>query len=220
MDMDGSYDAILFDNDGVLTTPTDRDVLLEAMTEAFATVGVSNPPQAAIETLLSPDVDSLRTTAVEHGVEPQTLWTAREEAAIAAQRAELTAGRKQLYDDTAVLDSLSQPTAIVSNNQHETIGNILEHLDLPPFEVWYGREPTIEGINRKKPRPYYLEQAIDELGATEPLYVGDSYADVAAAAALDIDVAFIRREHREGYTFDGPARPTFEIESLRALPLH
>ncbi len=63
------------------------------------------------------------------------------------------------------------PQAIVSNNQHETIRNILEHLALDGFEVWYGREPTIQGIQRKKPNAYYLESAIDELGVSNPLYV-------------------------------------------------
>ncbi|MGQ3413578.1 HAD family hydrolase [Natrinema sp. LN54] len=209
-----AYDAVIFDNDGVLTTPTDRDVLIDAMTDAFESVGVTDPPADHIETLLSPDVTSLRRTADHHGIDPDDLWRAREDAAIAAQLAELRAGRKRHYDDVAALESLSIPTAIVSNNQHETIGNVLEHCDLA-VDVWYGREPTFEGIERKKPRPYYLERALADLAVENPLFVGDSHVDIAAADAAGIDAAFIRRDHRREYALS--SEPAHEIESLEAL---
>ncbi|WP_226007217.1 HAD family hydrolase [Natrinema salinisoli] len=211
-----TYDAVIFDNDGVLTTPTDRDVLIDAMRDAFETVGVVDPSPDDVDTLLSPDVPSLRRVAADHGIDPDELWTARENAAIAAQLAELRTGRKRHYDDVTALESLSVPTAIVSNNQHETIGNVLEHCALAAFDVWYGREPTLEGIERKKPRPYYLERALADLGVENPLFVGDSRVDIAAADAAGIDAAFIRRDHRTGYELS--AEPTHEIESLAALP--
>ncbi|PCR90010.1 HAD family hydrolase [Natrinema ejinorense] len=210
-----AYDAVIFDNDGVLTTPTERDVLIDAMHDAFETVGVTDPAADHVDTLLSPDLPSLRRLAADHGVEPDELWTAREEAAIAAQLAELRRGEKRHYDDVTTLESLSVPTGIVSNNQHETIGNILEHCDLAGFDVWYGREPTLEGIERKKPTPYYLERACTDLGAENPLYVGDSRVDVAAADAAGIDAAFIRREHRTGYELS--REPAHELESLAAV---
>jgi phosphoglycolate phosphatase len=211
-----AYDAFVFDNDGVLTTPTDRDVLIDAMHTAFADVGVRNPTDDEVRTLLGPDVSSLRTIADDRELEPEPLWQSRERAAIEAQLEELRAGHKRPYDDISTLESLDASTAIVSNNQHETIGNILEHCSFAPFDAWYGREPTLEGIERKKPEPYYLEQAIDETGAENPLYVGDSRVDVAAADALGIDSAFIRRDHRRGYEL--ASEPTYEIESLERLP--
>lgn len=210
-----AYDAFLFDNDGVLTRPTDRAVLVEAIRAAFAEVGVTEPTNDEVETLLGPDVPSLRAVAADRDLEPETLWAARERAAIEAQLEELRAGRKRAYEDVTALERLEEPTAIVSNNQHETIGNILEHCSLVPFDVWYGREPTIQGVERKKPEPYYLERAIDDLGVENPIYVGDSRVDVAAADALGIDAAFVRREHRRGY--DLPTEPTYEIDSLAEL---
>ncbi|RQG96667.1 HAD family hydrolase [Natrarchaeobius chitinivorans] len=216
--MDTRYDAVIFDNDGVLTTPTDRDVLLKAIGEAFANVGVTEPPADHVRTLVSPDPDSVRHIADYHGVDPEGLWHARERAAIEAQLAELEAGRKGVYDDVSSLEALSVPTAIVSNNQHETIRNILERCDLEGFEVWYGREPSIEGIERKKPTPHYLERAIDDLGATNPLYVGDSRVDVLAADAAGVHSAFIRRKHRVGYDLPADPEPHYEIDSLEGLP--
>ncbi|WP_247001891.1 HAD family hydrolase [Halosolutus gelatinilyticus] len=212
------YDAIVFDNDGVLTTPTDRDALIEAGRAAFEEVGVTDPADDHVETLLGPTVDSLHRTADEHGVDPQDLWIARERAAIDAQLEEIRAGRKRLYDDVDVVDALETAKAIVSNNQHETIGNILDYFDLNGFNPWYGREPTIEGIDRKKPTPYYLELALEELGATNPLYVGDTWVDVEAADAAGIDSAYIWRDHAVGYEEWTAARPTHEIETLAAIP--
>ncbi|MDG5761355.1 HAD hydrolase-like protein [Natronococcus sp. A-GB1] len=209
------YDAFVFDNDGVLTRPTDRGVLVEAIRAAFDEVGVAEPTSHEVETLLGPDVDSLRTVATDRELEPETLWAARERAAVEAQLEELRKGRKRPYEDVTALERLEEPTAIVSNNQHETIGNILDHCSLAPFDVWYGREPTLGGVQRKKPEPYYLERAIDDLGAENPIYVGDSRVDVAAADALGIDAAFVRRDHRRGY--DLPTEPTYEIDSLAEL---
>ncbi|SDR20037.1 HAD family hydrolase [Natronobacterium texcoconense] len=213
--MGTAYDAIVFDNDGVLTTPTDYDVLVDAVHDAFETVGVHEPPTDHVETLLSPDVPSLRRIADDHGLEPDELWNARERAAIEAQLEEMRAGRKRPYDDIDALADLETPTAIVSNNQHRTIENILEEFDFEGFEVWYGREPSVEGIERKKPTPYYLESAIDDLGASNPLYVGDSQVDVLAADNAGIDSAFIRREHRIDYELS--VEPEYEIASLSAL---
>ncbi|WP_254764683.1 HAD family hydrolase [Natrinema marinum] len=210
-----AYDAVIFDNDGVLTTPTNRPVLVDAMRDAFDMVGVADPPVDHVETLLGPTVDSLRRVADGHGIDPDRLWRARETAAIDAQLAELRSGRKATYDDVTALESLSIPTGIVSNNQHETIANILEHCELEPFDVWYGREPTLEGIERKKPTPYYLERALADLGVENPLFVGDSRADIGAADAVGIDAVFLRRDHRAGYELS--TEPTHELESLAAL---
>ncbi|ARS90896.1 HAD family hydrolase [Natrarchaeobaculum aegyptiacum] len=213
--MGTAYDAILFDNDGVLTTPTDRQVLRDAIETAFDRVGEPDPRAEHVQTLVSPTVDSLADVAAAYNVEPGTLWEARERAAIDAQLGELEAGRKRPYDDVDVLSSLETATGIVSNNQHETIENILSHTSIGEFDVWYGREPTIQGIERKKPRPYYLERAISDLGVSNPLYVGDSQKDVVAASTLGIDAAFVRRDHRRGYELS--VSPTYEIESLEGL---
>ncbi|ELY50050.1 HAD family hydrolase [Natronolimnohabitans innermongolicus] len=212
------YDAVLFDNDGVLTTPTDREVLLEAMHDAFADVGVLDPSRAQVRTLLGPSVDSLREVADDHDVDPHELWQARERAAIETQLQELEAGRKRRYDDVDAVADLEDDvgTAIVSNNQHETIGNILERFDLEWVDRWYGREPTVKGIDRKKPTPYYLELALEELGAEDALFVGDSWVDVEAADAAGIDAAFLRRDHVQGVGL--PREPAYEIESLAEIP--
>ncbi|MFC6717342.1 HAD family hydrolase [Natrialbaceae archaeon GCM10025810] len=221
------YDAVVFDNDGVLTTPTDRDVLAEAIRSALESVGADSPAEGDVRTLFGPTVTCLREIADAHGVDPESLWRARERAAIDAQREELRTGRKRSYDDVDALEALSESVpiglGIVSNNQHETIRNVLEHADLPvEFEVWYGREPTLAGIERKKPSPHYLERAIEDLGAQEPLFVGDNVVDVRAADAAGVDSAYLRRADEGAADPTDPADleidPTHVIGSLRSIP--
>lgn len=209
------YDAVLFDNDGVLTTPTSWKTIEQAIRIAFERVGISSPAESHVQTLRRPTVESLTAVANANDVDAKTLWHERERAAIDAQIAEIRAGRKRLYDDVRTLDGLERPRGIVSNNQHETIETIVDHFALDGFDPWYGREPTLEGIDRKKPTPHYLERAIEDLAADNPLYVGDSRVDVAAADVLGIDSAFLRREHRNGYELD--REPTYQIDTLGVL---
>lgn len=210
-----AYDAVLFDNDGIITTPTRRAALRAAARRAYRRVGVEAPTDEQVDALLRPTVETLTDIADSAAVSPEQLWRARERAAIDTQRAEIEAGRKTLYDDVSCLKTLALPRGIVSNNQQETIDTIVRYFDLD-FDPHYGREPTVAGIRRKKPQPFYLERAIEELEAEKPLYVGDSRVDIAAADALGIDSAFVRRPHRDGYVLE--REPTHVLESLESLP--
>ncbi|WP_246084464.1 hypothetical protein [Salinadaptatus halalkaliphilus] len=44
------------------------------------------------------------------------------------------------------VSALEVPTGIVSNNQHETIENVLEYADVGDYDVWYdlSLEPIYE----------------------------------------------------------------------------
>jgi phosphoglycolate phosphatase-like HAD superfamily hydrolase len=81
--------------------------------------------------------------------------------------------------------------------------------------LYYGRQLTLQGLQRCKPNPHYLEKAIADLESERPLYVGDSRSDVAVAARLEIDSAFIRRPHREEYVVE--PEPTYEVASFEEL---
>ena len=214
------YDALIFDNDGVLTTLTDRSILREAIVSAFAEFDVTDPPAEHCEALLNVTVADLRSACLPYALDEEAFWYTRDAKAAAAQCAEIEAGRKTLYDDVEALRSLADDVklGVVSNNQHETIEYILDFFELDTlFETYYGREPTVDGIRRKKPRPYYLERALGDLDtdAEDALYVGDSSMDVLAAERAGIDSAFVRRPHRSAYELD--AEPTYELESLHEL---
>ncbi|SIR26266.1 haloacid dehalogenase superfamily, subfamily IA, variant 1 with third motif having Dx(3-4)D or Dx(3-4)E [Haladaptatus litoreus] len=211
-----SYDAVLFDNDGVLVKPPNGTALREAALSAFAEFGVEPDDDhlAAVSRSVTPD--DLKRVCDAYDFDPAEFWEARDTAASDAQLRELKAGRTTTYDDVDALESFARPMGIVSSNQHATIEFMLDHFDLGRhFETYYGRPPTLDAFHRKKPEPYFLEQALADLGVDSALFVGDSESDVVAAHNADLDSVFIRRPHRAEY--DLSVDPTYEVEGLREI---
>jgi len=211
------YEAVLFDNDGVIVERTREDVIQLAVRDAFRELGVEDPDPHHVEYFHRGPMDELESICEAYGLGPETFWERRDELVCDAQKAAIRDGGKPLYDDVSVLGDLAVPCGIVSNNQCDTIDAVVEHYGLEDsFELAHGRDMTVEGVLQKKPDPYYLERALSELGVESTLYVGDSAVDVAAADAAGIDSAFVRRPHRVDY--DLPHEPTYEIDGLVELP--
>ena len=211
-----TYEAVVFDNDGVLVRLTEMDVLRRAARAAFADHGVEDPPETLVEHAASGDLDAL--AAVEGSLELSLAdyWASREERAIDHQREAIRAGEKPLYDDVSALHDLPHRKAVVSNNQHGTVEFIVDHYGLADhFEHVVGREHTLDGARRRKPEPHYLDRVLDDLDTRDALYVGDSPKDVEVAHRAGVDSAFLRREHRADTVLD--REPTYEVETLTAL---
>jgi phosphoglycolate phosphatase len=211
------YDAVIFDNDGVLVDLVDRSVLAEATRLAFASVGVTDPAEEHVEAMtLGVAPETVHRVADAYGVDPEALWAGRDHATSVAQQDAIRGGEKALYDDVGAVAEIDLPKAIVSTNQQTTIDFLLSHFALDHlFDPAIGREPTVESLRRKKPNPFYLDRAIRALDARDPLFVGDSDSDIAAAEAVGIDSAFVRRSHRTDHTPDPD--PTHELDSLYDL---
>lgn len=210
------YDAVVFDNDGVLTERTDREVLQTAAREAFEAFDVEPDAETVRSMVAGVDPERLHAVCDEHGLEPEAFWRERDERFVDHQRRETEAGRKPTYDDVDVLEALELPLGVVSSNQHATIDHLFEFHGLHEhFETWYGREPTVESVRRKKPEPHYVERALADLDAETAVYVGDKATDVAAAHAAGIDSALVRRDHNRDVTPSTP--PTYELGSLDEL---
>jgi phosphoglycolate phosphatase len=210
------YDAIVFDNDGILTRLTGRNVLRDSIRDAFDAAGVPDPPAEHIETLHGTTAADVRRICDIHGIDPGPFWRRRDDEAARRQKAMIRRGEKPLYDDVDAIRDLDADIGVVSNNQHETVRFIVEHFDLaPPVVTQYGREHTVAGVERKKPDPYYLQQALADLGTRDALYVGDSQKDIVAAQRAGVDSAFVRRPHRAD--LDLAPDPTYEVTDLREL---
>jgi HAD superfamily hydrolase (TIGR01509 family) len=214
-----SYDAVVFDNDGVLTHPTPVEVLREATVDAFERVGVSDPADEYVDAVhLHVRPDDLQFAADAYGLDPAELWRARDEAFAEVQIADMEAGRKPLYPDFDAVSDIDAPKGIVSTNQHHTIEAILDfHGIRAHFDAYYGREMEPVSLHRKKPDSHYLDRALADLGVDpgDTLFVGDSESDVRAAENAGTDSAFLWRDHRDGYDLD--ANPDFELDTLRDL---
>lgn len=213
------YDAVVFDNDGVLVELTEMDVLRAAARDAFADVGVPEPDERFVEAAAYGDLDGLEAVESRHDVALSALWEARERHAIDRQRALVRDGGKPFYDDVAHLADIDAALGVVSNNQHATVETVVAELDrfglAEAVETVYGRDPTLAGAGRRKPETHYLDRALDDLGTRDALYVGDSEKDVVTAQRAGVDSVFLRRSHRSDLTLS--VDPTAEFDSLAGL---
>jgi HAD superfamily hydrolase (TIGR01549 family) len=215
-----SYDAVVFDNDGVLVELTPMDTLRAAVRDAFADVGVADPDDRLVALAADhEDLDALDIVESEHGVALDTFWEARERRAIEYQQALVRDGGKPAYGDLQRITELDAALGVVSNNQQATVDTIVDHYGLrEAVGTVYGRAPTVAGARRRKPDTHYLDRALADLGTADALYVGDSEKDVVTAERAGIDSAFLRRPHRSG--LDLSVEPTYEFDSLATLVDH
>lgn len=210
------YDAVLFDNDGVLVELIEIDRIYDAVAETFAEFGVEPSPDE-IERLVGVSPEELARICRKHDLDADEFWRRRDANVSRVQREAVDAGEKSPYDDIDAVERIasSRPAAVVSNNQQTTVDHIVDSFGMSFFDVCYGRQPTVESLRRKKPSPFYVERSLRELGVDDALYVGDSPTDVLAAERAGIDSAFVRREHRRDAEL--PTQPTYEVGSLHEL---
>ncbi|MFB6222801.1 MAG: HAD family hydrolase [Haloarcula sp.] len=208
------YESVIFDNDGVLLTLTNMDAHYVGARRAFEAVGVASPSSAHVEAMsIGVTVPELTEICDQYDIDPKQFFRARDEAMTEAQRALIRAGGKQPYADVPVLDQLDCPLGVVSSNQQDTVAFAFEHFDIDHYfdSVW-ARDPTVESLHRKKPRPYYLVRAMEDLGVSDALFVGDNESDIEAAHRAGIDAAFIRRPHRVDTALD--VDPDYDVDGL------
>lgn len=211
--MTDTYEAVIFDCDGVLVKPTDTAVLVDAVVDAFDAFGVAVDPVTAERSVVD-DIVPVE-MARDHGIDPEAFWHYRELRASLAQQTHIRDGGKSVYDDVAAVSMVDLPLGLVSNNQHATIEFLCAHYDFPEFEIAIGRRPTLAGAANRKPEPDNIERAMAHLGVQEALYVGDSQKDIVAAQQAGIDAAFVRREHVQNVTLS--VEPTYDVPHLNAL---
>lgn len=219
----GGNDAapILFDMDGVILQGrrTDPEIYVGAADRAIAEFDANPTPdqQAVLRSHRCDEVVASVCTAL--GIEYEAFWRRKEHHASEIANERLRAGERALYDGVSALDALaeSRPLALVSNNRQGTVSFVAEHFGLDEtFAVVRGRDPTPEGFHRRKPDPYYLEDALDALGVTGGIYVGDREKDLRAASRAGLEGVLVRREFNRDET--PTPEPAAEIPSLTALP--
>lgn len=224
-----SYDAIIFDSDGVLVEPTNPTVHRNAVRKAFIEFGLLDVDADVVDQLVEITGDerdelsasTVRRICADVDIDPDTFWRRRELIAAEAQCEEINQGRKRTYPDIGVVHTLDTPPwdlslGVISNNQHRTLTHALETFHLTDhFDAIYGRQPTLEGLERRKPNTYYAEQVLEDFDAERPLLIGDSAVDIQTADRLGIDSVFLHRDHRESYGLT--ESPDYEIEGLEEL---
>lgn len=212
------YDSVIFDQDGVLTELTDEAVLKKGIKKTFETHGIDDPDPGHVDELTEPisniTVDSVSGLCAEYDLDPEAFWTERQRTLAELQQMEIREGRKQLYSDVEHLHRSDLKAGIVSNNQQATVDFVVEWFNLGGrFGTYYGVEHTLTGLENRKPCSHYLKRAQQDLGSTDPLYVGDSSTDIAAAHEADIDVALLRR----GEDYDSVTRAEHATHRIASI---
>ena len=212
-------EVVLFDMDGVILDGwgTDDAVHSRALDDVLEErdLRVTGDLRRPLETYAYDD--DFRGACEELGVDPASLFRAREERSAKRSVARLAAGRRRLCSDVDAIGELAErvPVGLVSNNYHPTVEFVVDHFRLDAFSFARGRDLGPEGFRRRKPDPHYLNEALDALDATRGIYVGDRATDVIAAERAGLDSAFLRRDHNADRALD--VEPTTEVESLHEL---
>ena len=209
--------TVLFDMDGVILEGprTDPRVYADAADAALTELG-ADPTPSQRRDFRNHDHERIRVRCADLEIDPARFWELKETFASRGTHDRLRSGKRGVYDDATAICELGGRTTIglVTNNRHETAEFVADHFGFD-FDVVRGRDPTFEGYERRKPDPYYIEDALDELGVTEGLYVGDSEKDVTAGRAAGLETAFLRRTHNRDRK--RPSEATYELESVTDL---
>lgn len=219
-----TYDAVLLDFDGVVVELPDVDGLREAVAGACRRVGIEDAIDEATAALQRGNVRTLFDRCRSAGVRPDRFRASAAAAVANAQLRQAEEGLRRAYDDVSVLRDLDQPVAVVTNNHPHAAEYLLDWFGLSDqVTLVKGCRFTEEGFERRKPNPDNLIEATDDLGAENPLAVGDQPYDVAAADRAGIDSALVEREPETGRvdplsTESATAvDPTYRLDTLAEL---
>ncbi len=211
-----SYDALLLDFDGVVVNVIPDAQRVPAFREKIAEQVAQHgniDEEVVTELAHSVSAERLEQLSERTGLEPETLWKARDDALAAVLDRAAVEGKKAPFEDVDALSTVTHPIGIVSNNQHRVVESISDQFDLTPqFETIRAREPHPNSLHDKKPEPTFLHDSARELGIESGLFVGDKESDIRAGQAAGMDTVLLRREHNADIPVE--AEPTYEAASL------
>ena len=218
---DGTSDGVvLFDMDGVILDGwgTESVVHTRALEDVLDDRDIAVDDDDLRRTLGTYEYDEdFRAACADLGVDPAEFFRAREERSAKRCVSRLAAGVRTLCPDVDVLEAIAEHATLglVSNNYDPTVEFVVDHFRLTEFGYVRGRDLGPDGFRRRKPDPYYLNEALDELDASGGIYVGDRATDVVAAERAGLEGVLLRREHNESLEID--VEPAAEIGSLHEL---
>jgi phosphoglycolate phosphatase-like HAD superfamily hydrolase len=105
MNDETGYDAVVFDNDGVLVHPPAPETQAAAVRDAFLAVGAEDPAERHVRDLMSGvTVEVLEEIGGAYDVDPEALWAAREHHDERSQLEAFRAGDRDRYDDIVLIE--------------------------------------------------------------------------------------------------------------------
>ncbi|WP_207586426.1 HAD hydrolase-like protein [Halomontanus rarus] len=210
-----SYDAVLFDFDGVLVEPPSSRTLQDTLQRVYDSFDLSRPTPDEVSAFFKGNLEAISSRCRQLGVDTDRFCAQAAKEAIRVQREEIEAGMRSAYDDIAALFSLEASLGVVSDNHPSVLSMLLQRFGIVTcFETVHGCPLTPTGFERRKPNPHNLETAMVALDVDPErvLYVGDRAVDIDAADNAGVDSAHLSRD---GSSVD--RSPTHRISSLREL---
>ena len=193
-----SYDAVIFDFDGVLVDSgfDGFQWALEARQEYLTDKGLDVEIDMIGQGLFAP-----RDVVISDVLERQNIsWNQFRniEEAVAERKIEMaSSGELELFDDVKpVLEELESSVAIVSNAYRDYLQALLIELGIAKY-IGYYNAPSLRNIRnyreRMKPEPVMIHEVLDRIGADEAVMIGDQIEDVIGANRAGIDSVYIDR---------------------------
>lgn len=211
-----SYDAVLFDCDGVIAELPDKAAMTEAMRRVQRRFELSTSPEQIVSDFFGGNLSSITERCRSAEIEPDTFFAEAAREGVQAQLAEIRRGLRSVYDDIAAVRKLNYPMGVVSDNHPCVLSFLLQQFNLTScFQTVRGCRFTPSEFERRKPNPYNVETAMETLDAESALYVGDRGIDIKAAANAGIDSVLLLRDHSSETEAD--VTPTYDISSLWQL---
>lgn len=211
-----SYDAVLFDCDGVIAEMPDKACMTEAMRRVQQRFELSSPPEKMVADFFRGNLSSITERCRSAGIERDTFCAEAAREGVRAQLTEIRLGLRSVYDDVAAIRKLNYPMGVVSDNHPRVLSFLLRRSGLNDyFETVIGCRFTPSELERRKPNPHNIQTAMETLEAENALYVGDRQIDIRAAGNAGIDSALLRRERPAEGEVD--VAPTYEVSSLWQL---
>lgn len=212
-----SYDAVIFDFDGVLLD-ADKDSFKwanDVREERARELGYEHDLEV-LRALFEVEKSSekMKQFLEHHEIKVEDLKTW--EKHIEEEKIRLVKrGQLGLYPGTwGLLEELDVPKALVSNAYAEATDEIVKYLSLDEH-LSFWKAPHLDDIEayveEMKPHPDMLEEAMNKMDSEKALMVGDSESDLKAAENAGIDSVYIDRSGKES------ENATFNVESLEEV---
>lgn len=194
-------DSVLFDLDGVLIDfceDVEPDWVMDIIMEEIQNHGGSPPrePESVLALFAEPGEQYFRSVCQQFGVSnPAQFWEAIQRRGSDRKIAALRDGDIMQYPDTDLLVTLESryDLGVVSNQPQRSVREVLDYIGLlDVFEVAIGFT-GLESNDHRKPAPGHLNCAMERIGGSEGVFIGDNERDVIAARRAGLTPVYLNR---------------------------
>lgn len=218
-----TYDAVIFDKDGVLIDSMKDDFVWadQLRAEILEKEGISVGPEDVKQIVVAQKPSDLDDFLATHDLNWETIQHLENRVADRKIK-RLKNGEIGLHDSAReVLEKVKLPKAMVSNSPLRAAEFVVDYYSLEKhFEevLSPSTDDMKDFIRKKKPNPEMVEEAIASMGASNPLMVGDTADDIEVARNAGIDCCLVNPykpyvNHDPEYRFDS-LKGVLEIPGL------